>query len=418
MPKSTNEKNSKGKKTTKPATTKKSTTKKVETKKAPTKKVETKKAPVKKVEVKKVEPKVVEEKEVVKTKSEKKGIYEICANKISENTPFAIALCIIVVLLAVLIFVSCSKRVPKTSEGKEVLATVKGKTVTADDLYEKLKESGGTDALISIVDEYITNKEVKVTDDDKDYVDEVVNYYKDYAEYYGVDLATFLTSYVGIPGVTTEEEFRDYVLNDYKKTLAVVKFIGDNAKEDDLKAYYKENYTDKITAKHILIEVNDDTTEEQALATAKSLIEKLNNTDSKNLDSTFNKLAEDNSDDTATYSNGGLIENFAKGDVVEEFWNAANNLKDGEYTKEPVKTTYGYHIILRISSTPAEKYKDIKDEVKKAYAQNLISTDSTLVAKKWDELRKQYKLSIKDDVIKEAYEKAINEATSTKEEQK
>ena len=394
MPKSTKEKNNKGK-ATKPATSKKTPAKKVEAKKTPAKKVETKE---------------VEIKEVVKEKEEKKTDL---ITKITSNVPFAVALCVIIVLVAVLIFMACYKRVPKTSEGKEILATIKGKTITADDLYEQLKENGGTDALISIVDEYIAEKEVKITDDDKAYVDEVVNYYKDYAEYYGVDLATFLSSYVGLPGISTEKEFADYVLKDYKKTLAVVKFIGDNAKEEDLKTYYKENYTDKLTVKHILIEVNDDTTDEEALKTAKSLIEKLDKTEEKNLDAKFEELAEDNSDDTATYSNGGLIENISKNDVVEEFWNAANKLKDGEYTKEPVKTIYGYHIILRVSSTPAEKYKDVKDEVKKTYAQYLLSSDSTLLVKKWDELRKQYKLSIKDDVIKEAYKKTIKEATST-----
>lgn len=414
MPKSTKE-NNKAKKTTKPVTSKKTTTKKVEVKKAPVKKVEAKKTPAKKVEVKEVKKEVVK----MEKKGNKASIVTNIKKCIKENTPFAVALCIIVLLVAVVIFMACYKRVPKTSKGNEIIATIKGKTITADDLYEELKEEGGTDALISIIDEYIANKEVKVTDDDKAYVDEVVNYYKDYAEYYGVDLTTFLSSYVGLPGITTEKEFRDYVLKDYKKTLAVVKFIGDNAKEEDLKAYYKENYTDKLTVKHILIEVDKDAEDQDAadkaaLEKAKNLIKKLDETDAKKLNDKFEELAEDNSDDTATYSNGGLIENVSKNDVEEAFWNAAYALKDGKYTKEPVKTSYGYHIILRVSSTPAEKYNDIKDEVKKAYAQNLLSTDPTLTAKKWDELRKQYKMSIKDDIIKEAYKNTLKTATTQK----
>ena len=365
----------------------------------------------------KFEPTVVEEKveEKVVVKEEK-GNTNSLVEKVMNNTPFLVALCIIVVLLAVLIFVACSKKVPKTSDGNQIVATIKGKTITADDLYEELKEENGTNALIKIVDEYISEKEVKVTDDDKKYVDEVVDYYKNYAEYYGVDLPTFLSNYVGLNGISTEDEFYDYVLNDYKKTLAVVKFIGDNAKEEDLKDYYKENYTDKLTVKHILIEVDDETSEDAALAKAKKLIETLDKTSAKNLDSKFNELALDNSDDTSNYSNGGLIENFSKSDVVEEFWNAASALKDGEYTKEPVKTTYGYHVILRVSSTDAEKYEDIKDEVKKAYAQALLNNNNALLAEKWDELRKQYKLSIKDDFMKETYQKSLNEATKETEE--
>ena len=410
MPKN-EKKDNKVKKTPTKSSSKKTTTKKVETKTTTNKTVAPKKVQAKKVEAKNVQPVKVEVKEVVK--KEKKGNNYTLVEKIISNKPFAVALCVILVLTAALIFVACIKRVPKTSDGKEILATVKGKTITADDLYNKLKENNSAQALISLIDDYIANKEVKITDEDKEYVDEVVKYYKDYAEYYNVDLETFLASYVGLPGITTESDFYDYVLNDYKKTLAVTKFIGDNAKEDDLKSYYEENYTDKLTVKHILIEVNEDNSDEEALKTAKDLIEKLNNTDSSKLDSKFEELAEDYSDDTATYSNGGLIENFAKKDVVSSFWDASLALKNGEYTKEPVKSTYGYHVILKVNSTPAEKYEDIKDDVKKSYAQNLLSNDSSLFTTKWDELRKQYKLSIKDDIVKEYYNDMIDSAKNT-----
>lgn len=417
MPKNTTKKNTKG--------TKSTASKKVETKKAPVKKVETKKADIKKEPAKKVEAKVtekkVEVKEVVKNKKGKKeSRVKALITKVMNNTPLVVALCAIVVLIAALILVLCLKRVPKTSNGDEILATVNGKTITANELYESLKENYGTDELVSLIDTYIADKEVELTDEHKEYAQEVVDYYKEYAEYYGVDLATFLSSYVGLSGITTEDEFYDYVLEDYKKTIAITNYIGEKASEEDLKEYYKENYSDKLTVKHILIEVDadaedEDAADEEAYNKAMDLIEELNDTSSKKLDSKFEELAEDNSDDTATYSNGGLIEDFGKADVVEEFWDAAYELEDGEYTSKPVKTSYGYHIILKVSSTPVEEYKDVKDEVKTAYAESLLSEDSTLFAAKWDELRKEYKMSIKDDIIKKTYEKTIEEATTVEE---
>ena len=36
------------------------------------------------------------------------------------------------------------------------------------------------------------------------------------------------------------DEFKEFVLRDYKKTLAVQKYIGEKADEKDLKNYYKE----------------------------------------------------------------------------------------------------------------------------------------------------------------------------------
>lgn len=388
------------------------TSKKVETKKVQNKKVETKKVQDKKVQDKKVETKV----EVKKVKKEKKGNLKALVNKVMANTPLVIALCVILVLVGALLFTITYKKVPKTSKGAEIVATIKGKEVTADDLYEELKENYGTDALINIIDTYIADKEVEVTKDHEEYVDEVVDYYKEYAEYYKVDLATFLASYVGINGVENEEQFREYVLEDYKKTIVVTNYIGENAKEEDLKKHYKENYSDKLTVKHILIEVDaeakdKDKADKEAYDKAVKLIKKLKDTSSKKLDAKFEELAEDNSDDTATYSNGGLIENFTKKDVVEEFWKASEKLENGKFTTEPVKSTYGYHIILKVSSTPVEKYKDIKEDVRKSYAENKLSSDSTLMVKTWDEIRSQYKLSIEDDFIKKLYKKTIEDAT-------
>ncbi|MFW9989390.1 MAG: peptidylprolyl isomerase [Candidatus Odinarchaeota archaeon] len=45
---------------------------------------------------------------------------------------------------------------------------------------------------------------------------------------------------------------------------------------------------------------------------------------------------------------GGNLGEFAKGDMVPEFWNACTNLKIGEIS-QPVKSKFGYHIIKRTS---------------------------------------------------------------------
>ena len=390
MPKKSSEKNNKdkNKKTTKSTVSKNNNAKKVEVKKNETKKEE------------------IAEK-VVKKERKRKGKIKECIVKYTQDTPFFIAVCIIILLIGILLLVLSTKRVPKTTKGEEII--------------ENLKESYGTNSLVDLIDTYIADKEVSITKDDEDYVDEVVNYYKDYAEYYGVDLETFLKNYVGLTGITTEDEFRNYVLEDYKKTLAVKKFVGDNADEKDLKNYYKDNYSDKLTVKHILIEVDseaEDTekAEKEAYNKAADLIKTLEKTSKDKLEDKFDELAKENSDDAATYSKGGLIEDFSKSDVLSEFFEASNKLKDGEYTKEPVKTSYGYHIILKIGSKPVEKYDDIKEEVKLAYAEKLLSEDTTLQVSKWDELRKQYKLSIKDDAIKASYKATIKNATNKNDE--
>jgi len=407
MPKKTEEKNTKGtKKVTKSSTSKKAT------KKVTPKKVTENKKVVKVPETK------VEVKEVVTKKVEKKGNKDSLFN----NTPFVITLCACVLLVAALIFTLCIKRVPTTSNGDEIVATVKGKKITANDLYLSLKDAGGKEQLLSIIDEYIAEQEVEITKADEEYAQEVVDYYVEYAEYYKTDLESFLTNYVGLTGISTEEEFFEFVLKDYKKTLAVQKYIGEKADEDELKEYYEKNFSDKLTVKHILIEVDSeaedaDKAEEEAYNKAVKLIKKLKETDEDKLDKKFEELAKNNSDDTGTYSNGGLVENFTKAEVDEAFYDAAAKLENGKYTKEPVKSSFGYHIILKVSSTPREEYDKIVEDVKKAYAESELKSDSNLLTLKWAELRDEYKLSIKDDYIKETYEEQIKNIKNTKTEE-
>lgn len=333
---------------------------------------------------------------------------------LKEKKELTIACGIIIVLLIIIIYLALSKQTPKTKDGKEVVASIKGLEITADDLYEELKDSYGTDALMSIIDTYIADKEVKITDEDKEYVDGVIEYYKQYADYYGVSLEDFLAQYVGISGVTTEDEFYDYILADYKKSLAVIKYVGDQLSDDEIQKYYDENYSEKITAKHILIEVSEDVSEEDAKAEAAELIKQLNEVkdDSEKLNSLFKDLAYKHSADS-TYADGGLIEDFSKTDVVKEFWDASYKLKDGEFTTEPVKTEYGYHIILKVKSSSQDSLKDVKDEVIKSLAESKLSNDTNLQVTAWDELRSKYKLKINDSDIKSLYNETVDSYKNT-----
>lgn len=411
MAEKTTKKNTKGtkkvveKKTTKKVATKKATPKKVAPKKVAPKKVVTE-VTLKKEEIK--EAKVVTPKEV-----KKEGKVKEIFNRIIANRPFAITLCISIILAVALIFTLCYKRIPKTKDGNQVLATIKGKTFTADDLYTELKDEYGTEKLINMIDSYITSKEVKFTKENEKYIQDIVDSWKAQAESYGMSLPDLIANY-GLK-INDEKDFYDYLKKNYSINLAVEKFIGDQASEKDLKEYYENNYSDTYVVRHILIEVNEDTTADEAFDKAKDLIDELNDADKGKIEDKFIELAKYNSDDTGSSSNGGLIEEVTKKTVVSEFFEASSKLKDGEYTKEPVKSTYGYHVIYKVSTTPISEFKDMKDDVKSAYAKELLNSDASLQVKKWDELRKSYKLNIIDDNIKNDYEDTLEKATKTEE---
>lgn len=318
--------------------------------------------------------------------------------------------------IALLLITGC-KQIPKTKNGEEIIASIKGYKVTVDDLYAELKKDNGIDKLMNLIDAYIADKEVEFTDEDDEYVDGVVDYYKQYADYYGVTFEEFLTQYAGLSGVTTEDAFREIVKADYKKSLAVINYISKELTDEEIQDYYDENYSETMTVKHILLGVDDETTEEEALKEAKEVIEELNKVkdDKDKLNETFKDLAFNHSSDGGSYSNEGLIENFAKKDVVSEFWDASYDLEDGEFTTEPVKSQYGYHVILKVSSKSQKKLKDVKKEIVKTLAQKKLSEDQNLQITIWDELRKKYKLKINDSEIEKAYNDTVNKAKNTEE---
>ena len=328
---------------------------------------------------------------------------------LKEKKEFSVACVIIIILLGVTIWLACSKQIPKTKDGEEVVASIKGLKVTADDLYLALKDENGLTELLDQIDTYIADKEVEFTEEDEEYVDNIVDYYKQYADYYGVSFEQFLTQYAGINGVSTEEEFREFVKADYKKSLAAIQYVGEELTDEEIQDYYDENYSETMTVKHILIGIDEDTTEEEALKEAKEVIKELKEVkdDKDKLNEKFKDLAFNHSTDS-TYASEGLIENFSKKDVVSEFWDASYDLEDGEFTTEPVKTEYGYHVILKVSSSSQKKLKDVKKEIIKTLAQQKLSSDTQLQNTVWDELRKKYKFKINDSDMKKAYDKKIN----------
>ena len=109
-------------------------------------------------------------------------------------------------------------------------------------------------------------------------------------------------------------------------------------------------------------------------------------------------------------SEGGLIKDFTKtgeNSVVAEFWNAAYNLKDGEYTSEPVKSSYGYHIILKVSQNERPSLEDTKDDILSTLAQDALQNDTNLSSKYWAKIREKYNLNIIDSDMKKVYDNTI-----------
>ena len=66
---------------------------------------------------------------------------------------------------------------------------------------------------------------------------------------------------------------------------------------------------------------------------------------------------------------------FRSGQMVREFEEAVLKLKKGKITKKPVKTKFGYHIIMLndIRASQPKKINDIKQQIVERIKQNSLS---------------------------------------------
>ena len=88
-------------------------------------------------------------------------------------------------------------------------------------------------------------------------------------------------------------------------------------------------------------------------------------TDKEDRQKTFDEVKEEYKD-KITYDELGYKSYNAA--LEEAYKNEMKNLKDGEYSKEPVKTSYGYHIVYRIDQKEKPALEDIKDQIKEEIA--------------------------------------------------
>ena len=166
-----------------------------------------------------------------------------------------------------------------------------------------------------------------------------------------------------------------------------------------------------MNVKHILIipDVKDGATDEEkseaeivAYNKAADLITKLND------GADFDQLAKDNSQDTATASNGGVINNVTKEGYVTEFYNAAYALEEGKYTTTPVKSEYGYHIIYLVSKNEKESLDSLKDTIKDSIVTDKLQNDTNLQMATWNKIRSKYKFNIADTKLNNTYKATIS----------
>ena len=296
------------------------------------------------------------------------------------------------VLVVILIW---PDRIAKLENGLEPVASIDGLTVTAEDLYEDMKEIYSVNNLLDIIDNKILEEKYPETDEmNTELNDQAENYYNMYNQYYGYSKEEFLTK----NGFGSERAFIEYLRLQYRRTQYTDDYIKEQITDKEIEKYYEDKVYGDINTKHILVKVSSSATDEEkkeAENLAKEIITKLN--EGKSFDE-----VKDEYKDKITYEELGYKAYNAS--LESAYMVAMQKLENNSYTKEPVQTSYGYHVIYRIDQKEKPALKDVKEEIITSLVSEHKSEDTSVQYKALEKMREDVKLKFTDTVLEKKYE--------------
>jgi len=129
--------------------------------------------------------------------------------------------------------------------------------------------------------------------------------------------------------------------------------------------------------------------------TAKEIKEKLNSGED------FAALAKQYSEDPGSKEKGGELSEFGPGMMVKEFEDAAYKLEVGQLS-EPVKSSFGYHIIKLTDKKELKPYEEEKENIRKELEQQRIQ-DPQFHQQVTRDLLKNADIKVSDKDLKDTF---------------
>ncbi|MCO1601651.1 peptidylprolyl isomerase [Desulfosporosinus nitroreducens] len=243
---------------------------------------------------------------------------------------------------------------------ENIVAKVNGVKITQSELNEILLQQGGKDALDTLIQQSIIKQEAKkqkiqVSESD---IDKELTILK---ETFGSEDA--FTQALETNGITLDALKENILLN-----LEVKRIMEANSPitEEEIQQYFETNKEslgtiEEVKASHILVE-----TEELAQEVKTKL----------SAGADFAELAKQYSTDENSKELGGDLGFFARGDMEKEFEEVAFSLIVGQVS-DPVKTTYGYHIIKADDKKEAKEaaFEESKDKINDILLESKLETE-------------------------------------------
>ena len=365
-------------------------------------KKEKKEVVVKKEKVVKEAPKKESKKESKKeAKKDTKKVNKVSDDKVFKMLEFfdkyrlaiygAVGGILVTVLVVVIIW---PDRIATLKDGTQPVAEIDGYTVTANDLYEDMKDVYSISSLLDKIDNKILEEKYPETDEMNDELkQQAESYYSAYEQYYKMDKETFLSN----NGFGSEKAFLEYLRLQYRRNKYAEDYIKTLISDKEVEKYYEDKVYGDINTKHILVKVDSSASDEdkkKAEDLAKEIISKLN--DGKSFDEVKEEYK-----DQITYEELGYKSYNAN--LESAYMEAMQKLENNSYSKEPVKTSYGYHVIYRIDQKEKPALEDVKEEIIDSLVSEKKSEDKNISYVALDKMREESGLKFSDTVLEKKY---------------
>lgn len=336
--------------------------------------------------------------EIVKTDDNPTVLEEKC-KKTNKVIPVIIGLIIgLVIMYGIIALLTGS-----FSCGIQFIAGVNGKVITSNKLYNKMKDYYGLTFLLEQVDRNILENMYTLDDETKSEIEEQAKYYINmYESYYGYTEEQFLKE----NGFSSYDEFTNYLALDKRRELYYKDYLKTLITDEEIDKYYEEDVFGEIDSKHILVEISENRTEDEAKKIAEEIIVKLNK------GATFDDIVQEYGDKVKKEDLGYQAFNSS---LEESYMTALKNLENGKFSQAPVQTSYGYHIIYRIDQKDKPTLDEVKDDILEAIGTEKTREDENAYYQAMIKLREDEGLKIFDKSIKKQYEEYCAGITKTEE---
>ncbi|WP_158737580.1 peptidylprolyl isomerase [Alteribacillus sp. YIM 98480] len=284
------------------------------------------------------------------------------------------------VLSGTLLLTACSN--DQGSGEEKTIVEVNDTSLTEEEFVGELKNNVGEQVLNEMVQNIIIQDKAEQLNIDSEQVDaELEQFKEDYGVEKDEELLTMLQTQFQLP-IDSMDDFK----NDFLKPQLVLEELAAadvEITEEEKETYFEENKEDlvSISARHILVEDEDQ---------ANEIREELEN------GADFAELAEEHSTDPGSASEGGDLNTFTRGEMVEAFDEAAFSMEPGEIS-EPIESEFGYHIIEVLNKN--ESYEELEEEIEEKVREKQSKSPEEVMQELMEEANIDVKESSYEDWI-------------------